>query len=93
MIRRARLADAEASAAVFTASFASMRFVPKLHSAEEDRAFVRGLIAEKEVWLAKSGGAVRGLACWHDDARLRGALHARSTFRRHVPKGHRRKHA
>jgi GNAT superfamily N-acetyltransferase len=66
LIRRAMLADAEAAAAVFTASFASMRFVPKLHSAQEDRAFVRGLIAEKEVWLATRDGAVLGIACWHD---------------------------
>ena len=66
MIRRATLADAEAAAAVFTASFASMRFVPKLHTAQEDRAFVRGLIAEKEVWLATRDGTVLGLACWHD---------------------------
>jgi GNAT superfamily N-acetyltransferase len=66
MIRRATLADADAAAAVFTAAFASMRFVPKLHSVDEDRAFVRGLIAEKEVWLAVRGGAVLGLACWHD---------------------------
>lgn len=65
MIRRAALADAEATAAVFTASFASMRFVPKLHSAQEDRAFVRRLIAQKEVWLATRDGAVLGLACWH----------------------------
>jgi GNAT superfamily N-acetyltransferase len=65
MIRRATPADEEAAAEVFTAAFASMRFVPKLHSADEDRAFVRGLIADKEVWLAVDDGAVRGLACWH----------------------------
>src|ERR1700733_10820529 len=58
MIRRASLADAEAAAAVFTASFASMRFVPKLHTAEEDRAFVRGLIAAstRVAAVARSNG-------------------------------------
>ncbi len=66
MIRRATPADAEAAAAVFTASFASMRFVPKLHTADEDRAFLRGLIAQKEVWFAIRDGTVAGLACWHD---------------------------
>lgn len=66
MVRRATLADADAAAAVFTASFASMRFVPKLHSAQEDREFVRRLIAEKEVWLAVRDGGILGLACYHD---------------------------
>ena len=65
-VRRATLGDAEIAARVFTASFASMRFVPKIHSTEEDRAFVRGLIANKETWLAEHDGAVIGLACWHD---------------------------
>src|SRR6185437_6849232 len=51
-IRRARLADTDETARVFSASFRSMDFVPKLHSDEEDRVFVRNLIAGKEVWLA-----------------------------------------
>jgi GNAT superfamily N-acetyltransferase len=66
IVRRATTADAEDAARVFTASFASMHFVPKIHSAEEDRAFVRGLIAGKEVWLAEHDGRVIGLACWYD---------------------------
>ena len=65
-IRRATLADAEGAAAAFTASFASMAFVPKLHGAEKDRGFVRGLIADKETWVAERDGRVIGLACWHD---------------------------
>lgn len=65
-IRRAEPVDAEAAAAVFTASFASMRFVAKIHDAEEDREFVRSLIANKEVWLAERDGQIVGLACWHD---------------------------
>ena len=66
ILRRATLADSEDTARVFTAAFASMVFVPKIHSAEEDRAFVRGLIEGKEVWIAERGGRVLGLACWHD---------------------------
>ena len=62
-IRRATAADAEEAAAAFTASFASMTFVPKLHSAEEDRDFVRNLIAAKETWVAERNGRVVGLAC------------------------------
>jgi GNAT superfamily N-acetyltransferase len=62
-VRRATPADAEETAAVFTASFASMTFVPKLHSADEDRAFVRDLIAGKEVWVAEREGRIVGMAC------------------------------
>lgn len=64
--RRAAPADAQDAARAFSASFASMDFVPKLHDADEDREFVRGLIADKEVWVAEDGGRVIGLACWHE---------------------------
>ena len=66
IVRRATIADADRAAKVFTASFAGMGFVPKIHDAEEDRVFVRGLIANKEVWLAERDGLIVGLACWHD---------------------------
>jgi len=66
IIRLATAADAESAARVFTASFASMSFVPKMHSSEEDRAFVRQLIADKDVWVAERDGHILGLACWHD---------------------------
>lgn len=62
-VRRATAKDAEEAAAAFTAAFASMTFVPKLHTAEEDRAFVRDLIANKEVWVADRDGHIVGLAC------------------------------
>ena len=66
-IRRAGLVDAEEAAAVFSASFRSMDFVPKLHTEDEDRAFVRGLIANKETWLALVDGRIAGLACIDGD--------------------------
>jgi GNAT superfamily N-acetyltransferase len=62
-IRRATPADAEEAAAVYTASFASMSFVPKLHTADEDRVFVRNLIGTKETWVAEREGHITGLAC------------------------------
>jgi GNAT superfamily N-acetyltransferase len=64
-IRRATLADAEETAAVFSAAFRSMTFVPKMHSDEEDRSFVRGLIADKECWVVEREGRILGLACLH----------------------------
>jgi RimJ/RimL family protein N-acetyltransferase len=65
-IRRAVPADADETAAVFSAAFRSMRFVPKIHSDEEDRGFVRGLIANKECWVAVRDGRILGLACLHN---------------------------
>ncbi len=62
-IRRATPDDADETAAVFSASFGSMDFVPKLHSAEEDREFVRELIADKETWVAERNGRIVGFAC------------------------------
>jgi GNAT superfamily N-acetyltransferase len=61
-VRRATPADAEEAAAVFTASFASMTFVPKLHTAEEDKVFVRTLIDTKETWVAEREGRITGIA-------------------------------
>jgi GNAT superfamily N-acetyltransferase len=66
IIRRATIADAESAARVFTASFASMNFLPKIHTSDEDRAFVRHLIADKEVWVAEHGDQILGIACWHN---------------------------
>jgi GNAT superfamily N-acetyltransferase len=65
-IRRAGANDVVETAAVFTAAFASMTFVPKLHDATEDLEFVRDLIAEKEVWVAERDRRILGLACWYD---------------------------
>lgn len=66
-IRRASANDAIETAAVFTAAFASMPFVPKIHSADEDRAFIAGLIQQAEVWLAIRDARVIGLACLDGD--------------------------
>ena len=64
-IRRATAADADEAAAAFSASFRSMKFVPKIHSDDEDRGFVRGLILQKECWVAEVAGRVIGIACYH----------------------------
>jgi len=66
-IRRATANDADAVASVFSAAFKGMNFVPKLHSDEEDRAFVRGFIADGETWIAMHERRPIGLACIEGD--------------------------
>jgi GNAT superfamily N-acetyltransferase len=66
-IRRAAANDTDAVAAVFSAAFKGMNFVPKLHSDEEDRAFVRGFIADGESWIATHERHPIGLACIEGD--------------------------
>jgi GNAT superfamily N-acetyltransferase len=66
-IRRAVANDADDVAAVFSAAFKAMNFVPKLHSDEEDRAFVRGFIADGETWIALHERRPIGLACIEGD--------------------------
>ena len=61
-IRRAGAHDACDTAAVLSAAHKAMAFFPKLHTDDEDIAFIRGLIADAEVWIAVEDGAVRGLA-------------------------------
>jgi GNAT superfamily N-acetyltransferase len=62
-IRRAQANDADETSAVFSAALKSMAFFPKLHSAEEDRAFVAAFIRNDETWVALGGGRIVGLAC------------------------------
>jgi ribosomal protein S18 acetylase RimI-like enzyme len=62
-IRRAGPHDAGAVADVFIASFEPLlRFLPRLHTHEEDRAFIRDLVDRHEVWLAEEQGHVVGFA-------------------------------
>jgi GNAT superfamily N-acetyltransferase len=61
-IRRATPTDAFETATVFSATLKSMAFFPKLHTDEEDRAFVRRFIESAETWVAVSDGRVIGLA-------------------------------
>ena len=69
-IRRANPDDADAAAAVFTASRrdAGAAIPPSVHMPEEDRWFVgEVLIGERETWIAVEGERVLGLLTLHDD--------------------------
>jgi ribosomal protein S18 acetylase RimI-like enzyme len=67
-LRPAKPADADAVAAVFTPSFAGLAYLPRLHTAEEDRAHFRGLLERgHELWVAEEDGRIRGFAHLHED--------------------------
>jgi GNAT superfamily N-acetyltransferase len=66
-IRRATANDAIETAAVFSAALHSMAFFLKLHTDEEDLAFVRRFIDEAQTWIALEGERIAGLACIRDD--------------------------
>jgi putative acetyltransferase len=60
--------DADAIARVFTASFGTLTFLPRLHTAEEDRAFVADVVLrEQDVLVADDDGHIVGfLAMAHE---------------------------
>ena len=61
-VRLAGPEDADAVAAVFTASFETLTFLPMLHTHEEQRRYIGGLIEKDEVWVALDEGRIVGMA-------------------------------
>jgi GNAT superfamily N-acetyltransferase len=81
VIRRATAGDVDEVARVFGRSFATLEFLPKLHTAEEDRAHLTTVVAEQDVWIAEEGGAVVGFIALKGDV---------GTFFYVTPEAHRR---
>ena len=67
MLRRATAADVEEIVGVFERSFATLDFVPKLHTHEENLAFLGGVIARQDVWVAEEDGRVAGFLALDGD--------------------------
>lgn len=67
MIRRAKAEDVEAIAAVFRRSFGTLTFLPTLHTADEDRAHLAGVVARQDVWVAEQDGRVVGFIALDGD--------------------------
>jgi GNAT superfamily N-acetyltransferase len=61
-LRLATTDDTAAVAALFRRSFASIGFLPTLHTPEEDLEFFGRAIAEDEVWVAEDDDAPLGFA-------------------------------
>jgi ribosomal protein S18 acetylase RimI-like enzyme len=60
MIRRATAKDIDAIAALFRRSFGTLDFLPTLHTPEEDREHLAGVVAEQDVWVAEDDDRVVG---------------------------------
>ena len=58
MIRRAGEEDVEAIVAIFEPSFATLDFLPVLHTHEENLAFFRRCVAEGEAYLLGNGFSI-----------------------------------
>jgi putative acetyltransferase len=57
--RQATLADADAIAEVFSPSFRLLTFLPMLHTVEEDRGFIAGVVLRQcEVAVAERAGRI-----------------------------------
>ena len=68
MIRQAGPNDVDGIAAVFTRSFATLDFLPQLHTPAEHRAFLGGrVLAEQEVWVAEREGRIVGFIALDGD--------------------------
>jgi GNAT superfamily N-acetyltransferase len=58
MIRRATADDVEAIVAIFEPSFATLDFLPRLHTHEENLAFFRRCVSEGEAYVLGDGFAI-----------------------------------
>ncbi len=82
-VRLAGPDDAGAVAEVYIASFGTLAFLPKLHTDDETRGFIRHTVETSEVWVAEDAGGIVGMASLsaemldhfyvHPDAQGRGA--------------------
>jgi GNAT superfamily N-acetyltransferase len=81
MIRCATRDDVDAIADVFTRAFGTLDFLPKLHTAEEDREHLASVLAAQDVWVAEDGGRIAGFIALDGDV---------GTFFYVEPEAHRR---
>jgi ribosomal protein S18 acetylase RimI-like enzyme len=67
VIRRATAQDVEQIVDVFERSFATLDFLPKLHTHEENLAFLAGVVDRQDVWVAERDGRVAGFLALDGD--------------------------
>jgi GNAT superfamily N-acetyltransferase len=68
VLRRATPADADAVADVFLAARAGMTYLPRLHTEEDTRGWIRNVVlTQYEVWVAVHDGRVAAFAALGED--------------------------
>jgi ribosomal protein S18 acetylase RimI-like enzyme len=67
MIRRAGFLDVDAVAELYERSFATLTFLPRLHSLDELRSWFDRVVAEQEVWVYERDGAIAGFAALDEE--------------------------
>jgi ribosomal protein S18 acetylase RimI-like enzyme len=60
MIRRHRPDDVDAIAELYERSFATLTFLPTLHTLEEHRAWFGQVVDQREMWVWEEEGAILG---------------------------------
>jgi GNAT superfamily N-acetyltransferase len=66
MIRPAAPDDVDAIAELYERSFATLSFLPTLHTLEEHREWFGQVVAEREVWVWEEDGAILGFLALDD---------------------------
>lgn len=67
MIRRAESGDVEAIVGVFERSFATLEFLPKLHTHEEHLDHFARVVERQDVWVAERDGPIVGFLALEAD--------------------------
>jgi GNAT superfamily N-acetyltransferase len=69
-LRRGEPEDVAPIARILRSTYDRMEYVPRLHTPEEDLAYVGGLFGDHEVWVADGGDHILGFAILSADLLL-----------------------
>jgi putative acetyltransferase len=69
-LRRGKPEDIAPIARMMRSTYDRMTYIPRLHTPAEDLAFITGLFADHEVWVADDGNGVLGFAILSEDQLL-----------------------
>lgn len=61
-LRRGEPDDATPIARIMRSTYDRMDYIPRLHTHEEDLAYIGGLFGEREIWVAENDDGVIGFA-------------------------------
>ena len=61
-LRRGEPEDAAPIARMMRSTYDRMEYIPRLHTHEEDLAYIGGLFGEREIWVAENDAGVVGFA-------------------------------